>query len=220
MADYLIHYNKNHHPKTGRFDFGDGDGDGIRDDHSNEKKESFGSKVTNAARRYGQLRDEYREDVLKNEQYKISKGDLRLQQDEIARQRTSAKNDARRDNLDLARMRSETRSEIRLRKMDEQRLRRELMAERDAARREQRRIKREDMLERAADRREKQAQRQISKEQREFNRLVQKQRKRAAAEERAEGKRKSRNSRLIVEGVIAGVAGMPLTSIRKFGKIR
>ena len=28
MADYLIHFNKNHDKKSGRFTFGDGDGDG------------------------------------------------------------------------------------------------------------------------------------------------------------------------------------------------
>lgn len=32
---YLIHYNKNHSSKNGRFVSGDGDGDGILDDHHN-----------------------------------------------------------------------------------------------------------------------------------------------------------------------------------------
>ena len=32
---YLIHYNKNHSSKNGRFVSGDGDGDGISDDHHN-----------------------------------------------------------------------------------------------------------------------------------------------------------------------------------------
>lgn len=35
MTDYLIHFNKNHSKKNGQFDTGDGDGDGIRDDHHN-----------------------------------------------------------------------------------------------------------------------------------------------------------------------------------------
>lgn len=35
MTDYLIHFNKNHSKKNGQFDSGDGDGDGIRDDHHN-----------------------------------------------------------------------------------------------------------------------------------------------------------------------------------------
>ena len=31
MSDYLIHFNRNHNPKNGQFDFGDGDGDGARE---------------------------------------------------------------------------------------------------------------------------------------------------------------------------------------------
>lgn len=36
--NYLIHFNKNHSAKNGQFVSGDGDGDGIIDDHKNEKK--------------------------------------------------------------------------------------------------------------------------------------------------------------------------------------
>ena len=32
MTDYLVHFNRIHNPKTGRFDFGDGDGDGQTND--------------------------------------------------------------------------------------------------------------------------------------------------------------------------------------------
>lgn len=35
--NYLVHFNKNHSPKNGQFTFGDGDGDGIIDDHRNQK---------------------------------------------------------------------------------------------------------------------------------------------------------------------------------------
>ena len=35
---YLIHFNKNHSGKDGRFTRGDGDGDGIANDHANKKK--------------------------------------------------------------------------------------------------------------------------------------------------------------------------------------
>ena len=38
--DYLVHYNKNHSPKNGQFTSGDGDGDGIANDHAARKKES------------------------------------------------------------------------------------------------------------------------------------------------------------------------------------
>lgn len=34
--NYLIHFNRVHDPKTGRFSWGDGDGDGIRNDHGNQ----------------------------------------------------------------------------------------------------------------------------------------------------------------------------------------
>lgn len=39
MADYLIHYNKNHSKANGQFVSGDGDGDGITNDHANQKKQ-------------------------------------------------------------------------------------------------------------------------------------------------------------------------------------
>lgn len=36
-ANYLVHFNKNHSSKDGKFTYGDGDGDGIADDHKNQK---------------------------------------------------------------------------------------------------------------------------------------------------------------------------------------
>lgn len=36
---YLIHYNKNHSKANGQFVSGDGDGDGVANDHKNQKKE-------------------------------------------------------------------------------------------------------------------------------------------------------------------------------------
>ena len=45
--DYLIHYNKNHSKANGQFTSGDGDGDGISNDHANQKKKDGGySKTT------------------------------------------------------------------------------------------------------------------------------------------------------------------------------
>lgn len=35
---YLIHFNRQHDPKTGKFIFGDGDGDGIANDHAHQKE--------------------------------------------------------------------------------------------------------------------------------------------------------------------------------------
>lgn len=37
-SEYLMHFNRNHDKKSGRFTYGDGDGDGVRDDHSNKKQ--------------------------------------------------------------------------------------------------------------------------------------------------------------------------------------
>lgn len=39
MADYLVHYNKNHSKANGQFVSGDGDGDGVVNDHANQKKQ-------------------------------------------------------------------------------------------------------------------------------------------------------------------------------------
>lgn len=36
--DYLVHYNKNHDKKTGRFTFGDGNGDGVSPDSYRTKE--------------------------------------------------------------------------------------------------------------------------------------------------------------------------------------
>lgn len=36
---YLIHYNKNHSKTNGQFVSGDGDGDGVVNDHANQKKQ-------------------------------------------------------------------------------------------------------------------------------------------------------------------------------------
>lgn len=49
-GEYLVHFNKNHSSKNGQFTSGDGDGDGIADDHRNQKEKKFyksiGSKTT------------------------------------------------------------------------------------------------------------------------------------------------------------------------------
>lgn len=37
--DYLVHYNKNHSKVNGQFVSGDGDGDGVANDHANQKKQ-------------------------------------------------------------------------------------------------------------------------------------------------------------------------------------
>ena len=51
--DYLIHYNKNHSSKNGQFTSGDGDGDGIANDHAhrsgNSSRRSGGSSNRNSS---------------------------------------------------------------------------------------------------------------------------------------------------------------------------
>lgn len=44
--DYLVHFNKNHSPKTGQFTEGDGDADGVTDDRHkySENKKKFSLK--------------------------------------------------------------------------------------------------------------------------------------------------------------------------------
>lgn len=43
MADYLIHYNKNHSKANGQFVSGDGDGDGQVNDRASQKKQPSGA---------------------------------------------------------------------------------------------------------------------------------------------------------------------------------
>ena len=88
MADYLIHYNKNHNPKNGRFDFGDGDGDGIRNDHKNANKETFNQKMKKSLDTYDRMAADQRKRTLAAETYKVKRDDLRRQQDEIAKSRS------------------------------------------------------------------------------------------------------------------------------------
>lgn len=42
--NYLCHFNQNHSKKNGQFTSGDGDGDGIVNDHAHRKKVAFGGK--------------------------------------------------------------------------------------------------------------------------------------------------------------------------------
>ena len=62
---YLIHFNKNHSPKNGQFTSGDGDADGVRDDHHNYKK----NKVTNPDGKGVSVKTE----TKKNDEYEVEK---------------------------------------------------------------------------------------------------------------------------------------------------
>ena len=45
--DYLVHFNKNHSKTNGQFVSGDGDGDGVVNDHANQKKGPWSAKIDN-----------------------------------------------------------------------------------------------------------------------------------------------------------------------------
>ena len=61
---YLIHFNKNHSSSTGQFISGDGDGDGVIDDHHNYKKNKLVSKFSG---------ENARENLRKAGTYKVHK---------------------------------------------------------------------------------------------------------------------------------------------------
>lgn len=109
MAEnYLIHFNRNHNPKNGRFDFGDGDGDG----RVNER--------TSLREKYDKAKSEHRERVLGNETYKVTKGNLKLRQDQIANQRHSEKTSIKSRNLSLKERKAQAAQEKADRKRQEE----------------------------------------------------------------------------------------------------
>lgn len=133
--DYLVHYNRNHDKKSGRFTYGDGDGDGIRDDHSNQKdKESFGDKVKKAAKTYDEVTESSRNRSLRTEKYKVDRGILRKQQAEISSGTTSAKVQEKFDKLALQREKQDTKDYIRLARLEASNQRRQARIERAAQR--------------------------------------------------------------------------------------
>lgn len=55
--NYLIHFNKNHSKANGQFVSGDGDGDGIVNDHANDRKKktasTYNEKIAKGGKRMG-----------------------------------------------------------------------------------------------------------------------------------------------------------------------
>ena len=51
--NYLCHYNQNHSKSNGQFISGDGDGDGIVNDHANRKKKGFSNTPKGRALKRG-----------------------------------------------------------------------------------------------------------------------------------------------------------------------
>ena len=108
MADYLIHFNKNH-DKLGRFAIGDGDGDGIRDDHANQNKETAGQKIKRAVDTYDSIRDDMRKRSLDDAAYEVKKENLNLQRDQLANKRDQEQTDVKSRQIDLSLQRQDAR---------------------------------------------------------------------------------------------------------------
>jgi hypothetical protein len=83
MTDYLIHFNKNHSKKNGQFTSGDGDGDGIVNDHANQKKPA--SKEARSLYKYMKKKswrvrdDDIREKLKRNKSFQEIAKDEELQ---------------------------------------------------------------------------------------------------------------------------------------------
>lgn len=56
--DYLVHFNRIHDPKTGKFSWGDGDGDGIRNDHANAIHKPGSNSSNNRGEQHSTTRSE------------------------------------------------------------------------------------------------------------------------------------------------------------------
>lgn len=175
-SDYLVHFNKNH-DKLGRFAIGDGDGDGIRDDHSNQDKETAGQKIKRAVDTYDSVRSDIRRRSLEDEEYKVKKGNLDLRQDQIANQRNQEQTDVKSRNIDLSlqkqdarlqklQMRNAMREERARAFIEKHRMQQELRAEKQA----ERTAKAQERAAKAAERNERrEISRQASAQQRAIN---------------------------------------------------
>lgn len=177
MASYLIHYNKNH-DKLGRFAIGDGDGDGIRDDHANQNKESVGDKVKKAVAAYDDVKNSYRQRAMAEENYKLAKEKTGLQRDQVENLRNIEQNAVKSRDLDVAAQKQQAKvdaqtartqafidryrakTEVTLAKAEQA----EARARALAARAEMKAIKNADRLERQAARREREAERRAERQ--------------------------------------------------------
>lgn len=209
--DYLIHYNRNHDKKSGRFTYGDGDGDGIRDDHSNQKdKETVGEKVRKAVDTYDRVTEESRNRSLRNERYKVSKGDLRRQQAEISSKTTSAKTQEKMDKLALLREKQDTRNYINSAK-------RQSDAEKRAYRAEKAAQRFEDQMRKRQLRAERSEQRAITSEQNAYKRAERAARRQAKFDQNRSSYYSAKSQKKGRDAVIAFATGRPITAIMRAG---
>ena len=110
MSDYLVHFNKNH-DKKGQFTYGDGDGDGIVDDHANQNKEGAGGKIKKAVAAYDSARDYVRSRQTKEDQYKITKAKTELEKERIENLRNVEQNDIKSRNINTAMLKEQARAD-------------------------------------------------------------------------------------------------------------
>ena len=209
--DYLVHYNRNHDKKSGRFTYGDGDGDGIRDDHSNQKdKETVGEKVRKAVDTYDRVTEESRNRTLRNEKYKIAKGDLKRQQAEISTKTNSAKTQQRLDELMLKREKQDTRNYINSAK-------RQSDAEKRAYRAEKAAQRFEDQMRRRQLRAERAEQRAITAEENSYKRAERAARRQAKFDQNRTSYYSAKSQKKGRDAVIAFATGRPITAIMRAG---
>ena len=238
---YLVHFNKNH-DKLGRFAIGDGDGDGIRDDHSNQDKETAGQKIKRAVDTYDSVRSDIRRRNLENEEYKVKKGNLDLRQDQIANQRNQEQTDVKSRNIDLSlqkqdarlqklQMRNAMREERARAFIEKHRMKQELKAEKQAermAKAQERAAKAQERAAKTAERNERRElerqaaaqQRAIKEQQRQYAEAVRQQQ--AIIDKYNSGAKKDRTKAMI--GFVLGnpiYGGIKLgTSIYKSSKAK
>lgn len=240
-SDYLVHFNKNH-DKLGRFAIGDGDGDGIRDDHSNQDKETAGQKIKRAVDTYDSVRSDIRRRNLEDEEYKVKKGNLNLRQDQIANQRNQEQTDVKSRNIDLSlqkqdarlqklQMKNAMREERARAFIEKHRMKQELKAEKQAermAKAQERAAKAQERAAKTAERNERRElerqaaaqQRAIKEQQRQYAEAVRQQQ--AIIDKYNSGAKKDRTKAMI--GFVLGnpiYGGIKLgTSIYKSSKAK
>lgn len=209
--DYLVHYNRNHDKKSGRFTYGDGDGDGIRDDHSHQKdKETVGEKVRKAVDTYDRVTEESRNRSLRNERYKVSKGDLRRQQAEISSKTTSAKTQEKMDKLALLREKQDTKNYINSAKRQSDAEKRAYRAERAAQRFE-------NQMRRRQLRAERSEQRAITAEQNKYKRAERAARMQARFDQNRTSYYSAKSQKKGRDAITALFTGRPITAIMRAG---
>lgn len=207
--DYLIHYNRNHDKKSGRFTFGDGDGDGIRDDHSHQKdKESFGQKVKKAVNTYDNVTEDARNRTIRNEKYKITKGDLKRQQAEISTKTNSAKTQQKLDELMLQREKQDTKNYINSAKRQSDAEKRAYRAEKAAQRFENEMQRRQLKAARAE-------QRAITAQQNKYKRAEKAAQREIRSDERKANYYSASSQKKGRDAVIAFATGRPITALMR-----